>query len=49
MPDDQRPVFQGRVVAFLDGGVEGIAIDVGDAEVTQLGMGDQPARAAGGA
>jgi hypothetical protein len=41
MPDDQRPVLQRRVVAFLDRGVEGIAIDVGDAEVMQLGVGRQ--------
>ncbi len=37
-----------RVVALLDGGVEGVAVDMGDGERVELGVADQPRRAAGG-
>ena len=43
MPNDQRPILQGRIVALLDRRVEGVTIDVGDAERIDLRMGDEPA------
>ncbi len=48
-PDDQRLVAQGRVVALFDRGVERVAIDVRDGQGAQLGMVDEPRRAAIGA
>jgi len=42
MADDQWPVLQSWIVALLDGGVEGVAIDVGDAQRADLGVGDKP-------
>src|SRR5262249_53926677 len=47
--DDHRLVGERRIVAFLDGGVEGVAIDVGDRQRVDLRMAQQPRRAAGGA
>jgi hypothetical protein len=45
--DDDRLVAQAGVVALLDAGIEGVAVDVGDAEGGKLGMGDQAGRSAG--
>ena len=36
--DDQRLVAQGGIVALFDGGIEGIAIEMGDRERVQFGM-----------
>ena len=47
--DDDRLVAQAGVVALLDAGIEGVAVDMGDGEVGELGMGDQAGRSAGGA
>ncbi len=44
--DDDRPVAQFRSIAFLDRGVEGVAVQVGDVQIAQLVMGDDPARGA---
>src|SRR5262249_56521582 len=38
-----------RIVALLDGGIKGVAIDVGDGQRVELGMPEQARRAAGGA
>ena len=46
MADDQRLAGELRPVALLDGGIEGIAIDVGDAEALDLRMGEEPRAAA---
>src|SRR5437868_5383450 len=46
MADDQRLAGELRPVALLDGGVEGIAIDVGDTEALDLHMRQQPRAAA---
>ncbi len=43
--DDDRLVGEGGIVAFLDGGVEGVAVDMGDGKHVALGMTDK-ARAA---
>ena len=45
MADDQRLARQLGPVALLHRGIEGVTIDVGDAETVDLGMG-QEARAA---
>jgi hypothetical protein len=45
--DDDRLVAQAGVVALLDAGIEGVAVDVGDAEGGKLGVGDQAGRSAG--
>ena len=44
--DDHRDVAQFRTVAFLDGGVEGVAVDMGDGEAVEFLM-PQDARQAG--
>ena len=36
MPDDQWLVFEFRAVALLDGSIEGVTIDMGDAEAFEL-------------
>ena len=40
--DDQRLVSKGRIVALLDCGIEGVAIDMRDRERMELRMPDQP-------
>src|SRR6185437_17129361 len=47
--DDQRPVEQLGMVALLDAGVEGIAIDMGERQRSEFVMGDKARRAAGAA
>ena len=47
--DDQRLVAQRRVVALLDRRIEGVAVDMGDGELCELGVAHEPRRAAGGA
>jgi hypothetical protein len=42
-------VLQGRIVTFFDGGVEGVAIDMGDGKLMKLGMGKKTRTAAMGA
>ena len=49
MTDDQRLAGELRPVALLDGGIEGIAIDVGDAEALDLRMRQKPRAAASAA
>ena len=44
--DDHRLVAQGRIVALLDGGEEGVAIDMGDGERVALGVAQQARGAA---
>ena len=44
--DDHRQAREFRAVALLDAGEEGVAVDVGDGEVEQVGMRDDPAGAA---
>ena len=39
--DDHRLGGKRGIVAFLDRGIEGVAVDVGDAEPGQLGMAQQ--------
>src|SRR5947209_13947043 len=46
MADDQRLAGELQPVALLDGGVEGIAIDMGDTEALDLHMRQQPRAAA---
>src|SRR5262249_14877227 len=47
MADDHRLARDLRAVSLLDGGVEGVAVDVGDAKALDLGMGnDAPAATA---
>jgi hypothetical protein len=38
MTDDHRLVHQRRFVALLDRRIEGVAVDVGDGELAELGM-----------
>jgi len=45
--DDDGLVREGRVVAFLDGGEEGVAIHVGDGEGEEFGVPGQPRGPAG--
>ena len=47
--DDQRLVDQIRMVALLHRGVEGVAIDMGNGQGGELGMGNDPRRAAAAA
>src|SRR5262249_31372172 len=47
--DDHRLVGKRRVVALLDGGVEGVAVDVRDRQRVELRVADEPGRAAAGA
>ncbi len=47
--DDDRLLGQLGPVALLDGGVEGVAVDVGDAERGDLGVGDEALAGARGA
>jgi hypothetical protein len=47
MADDHRLVADRRVVAFLDRGIEGIAVDMRDLEAVELRVGDDALRAAG--
>ena len=49
MADDQRLAGELRPVALLDGGIEGIAIDMGDAEALDLRMRQKPRAAASAA
>ena len=39
--DDERHVSKARVVALFDGGIKGVAIDVGDGELVQFWMADE--------
>ena len=45
--DQHRPAAQRRVVALLDRGVEGVAVDMGDREAGELGVAHHPHRPAG--
>jgi hypothetical protein len=45
--DDYRLVGERRVVAFLDAGVKGVAIEMRDRERIELGVAEQASRAAG--
>ncbi|MNE33870.1 hypothetical protein D3C80_1275660 [compost metagenome] len=45
--DDDRLVAQFRSVAFLDRGVEGVAVEMGDGQIAEFIMGDHPTRGAG--
>ena len=47
--DDDRLGDQGGIVAFLDRGVEGVAVDVGDRELCEFRMPQQSRRAASAA
>jgi hypothetical protein len=47
--DDHRLGGERWIVALLDRGIEGVAVDVGDGETVELGVAQQPRRAAGGA
>ncbi len=47
--DQHRLVGEGRVVALLDRGEEGVAVEMGDAEAEELAVPEDAARAAGGA
>src|SRR5262249_54657765 len=42
VPDDQRLAGELRAVALFDRGVEGVAVDVGNAEPFEFGVGDEP-------
>src|SRR5262245_2087780 len=44
---DHRPVADRRVVALLDAGIEGIAVEMGDRQAAELGVADMPGRATG--
>ena len=44
--DDDRPVAQLRTVALLDGGVERVAVKVGNGEIVEFWMSHDPRRAA---
>ena len=46
VPDDEGLAGKFGSVAFFDGCVERVAIDVGDAEALQFGMGAEPSRPA---
>jgi hypothetical protein len=46
MSDDECLTGKLRPVAFFDGGIECVAVDVGNAEAFQFGMGDEPSRPA---
>ena len=45
--DDDRLVADGRIVALLDAGIEGGAVDMGDGKLIQLVVNEDPGRAAG--
>jgi len=47
--DDHWSVAQIRIVALLDGGIEGIAVEMGGGELMEFAMTDQPRRTAGSA
>src|SRR6185503_19165921 len=47
--DDHRLVGEVRPVALLDAGVESIAVDMGEEQVVEIVMGDQPGRVAAAA
>jgi hypothetical protein len=47
--DDHWSVAQIGIVALLDGGIEGIAIEMGGGELMEFAMTDQPRRTAGSA
>ena len=47
MANNQGLVGERGIVTLFDGGVEGVAIDMGDGEGIQLGMADDAAVAAG--
>ena len=47
--DDDGVIFEGRIVALFDAGVESVAVHVGDGEGLEFRMGQNPRRAAGGA
>ena len=36
--DDHRDIAEFRAVALLDGGIEGVAVEMGDGEIVKLGM-----------
>lgn len=46
--NDERLTRQRRIVALLDGGIERVAVEVGDGEIVEFGMGDDARRAAAG-
>ena len=45
--DDHRAVAEFRPVALLDGGVEGVAVEVGDGKAVKLGVAQHARRSAG--
>ena len=45
--DDHRLVLQLRIVALLDRRIEGVAVDMGEMQLAELGMVEQPRAAAG--
>ena len=45
--DDHRDITQFRSVSFLDGGVEGIAVEMGDSEIMEFLVVHNPHGAAG--
>jgi hypothetical protein len=47
--DDEGAGCEVRPVAFLDAGIEGVAIDMGDGEGQKLGVPDREPRSASGA
>ena len=44
--DDDWAIGEGGIVALLDRGVEGVAVEMGDGEAIEFGMGDEPGAAA---
>ena len=45
--DDQGAVIEARVIALLNRGVKGVAVDMSDVEVKEFGMCDKALAAAG--